>query len=126
MTIAILVLAIIVITHNESQLVQGQNNLINNNSSISADICTRSNIPGQYEVILSDSIVNNPKALEDALSDLTQKVNSSGIKVVNVLENIGILIIKSSNQQLLDKVINNLRNDSRVADVEQSQYNCAF
>jgi hypothetical protein len=42
----------------------------------------------------------------------------SGVKVTNVLENIGIFGIESVNQQLLNKVIDDLRHDPRIASVQ--------
>jgi hypothetical protein len=85
-------------------------------NSISNKSCSR--LPGQYDVTLSDSIMQNPNAIKSVLDDLTQKVVRSGVKVTNVLESIGIFGIKSMNQQLLNKVIDDLRHDPRIASVQ--------
>lgn len=93
---------------------------ITSQSQISISNKSCSGLPGQYDVTLSDSVMQNPNTIKSVLNDLTQKVVRSGVKVTNVLENIGIFGIKSMNQQLLNKVIDDLRHDPRIASVQRT------
>lgn len=113
---------------------QDNNHLSNinrtNNSTLNSDYftmdksCTK--IPNQYTVTLNDRLMSNPETLNASLKELKKNVTDSGVNVTNVFENIGVLVINSTHSQLLDKVVQGLRNDSRIRSVEQSVCVSAF
>jgi uncharacterized protein with ACT and thioredoxin-like domain len=74
----------------------------------------------QVLITLKDnSITRTPKGLEDVLNKLTAKVESEGAKVIYVYKySIKGLAIKAPNQQILGKLLNDLRSNSMVASVE--------
>lgn len=58
--------------------------------------------------------------LKHTLDELVYKLNSSGIKIVNVLENTGIIIIEPVDNKIFYKISNELKNDVRVKSIEKS------
>jgi hypothetical protein len=119
------ILSAIVVPINFMQPTQSQNGLPIefSTSNISSNIINDNQCPDgkkQYEVTLSDSIVSDPGALESTIVQLNMKLNNSGIKVVDILENIGVLVITSENQRIIEKAVDDLRSDPRVVSVELS------
>jgi uncharacterized protein with ACT and thioredoxin-like domain len=77
-------------------------------------------IADQYIITLKDNnITRTSKGLEEVLKNLTAKVESEGAKVIYVYKysNKG-LAIKAPNQQILGKLLNDLRSNSMIASVE--------
>ena len=74
----------------------------------------------QLLITLKDnSITRTPKGLEDVLNNLTARVESEGAKVIYVYKySIKGLAIKAPNQQILGKLLNDLRSNSMVASIE--------
>jgi hypothetical protein len=78
-------------------------------------------ISGQYEVVLKDELMQDPANAKRILDMLSQKAKSSGVEVTNIFESIGIFVIKSSNHQQLDNVVNELKTDPNVKSINTSQ-----
>jgi Peptidase inhibitor I9 len=97
-------------------------NTIKNNNNIMkrTEVEANKTIADQYIITLKDnSITRTPKGLEDVLNNLTVKVESEGAKVIYVYKySIKGLAIKAPNQQILGKLLNDLRSNSMVASVE--------
>jgi hypothetical protein len=74
-------------------------------------------VEGQYDVTLNNTSVSNSETIKTSITQLTMALNSSGITVVDVLENVGIIIVKSENQHF-DNIVTDLRADPRVKSVE--------
>lgn len=120
-----IILSAIILPINFLQPVHSQNGLLGefSTSNMSSDIINDNQCPDegkQYEVTLSDSIVSDSGVLKNTLFQLKGELNNSGIKVVNILENIGVMVITSENQRLIDKTVGDLRKDPRVTSVELS------
>jgi hypothetical protein len=75
-------------------------------------------VEGQYDVTLNNTSASNSETIKTSITQLTKALNSSGITVVDVLENVGIIIVKSENQHLMDNIVTDLRGDPRVISVE--------
>ena len=85
-------------------------------------------IADQYIITLKDNtITRTPKGLEDVLNNLTAKVESQGAKVIYVYKySLKGLTIKVPNQQILEKLLNDLRSNSMVAAIEPDKSVHAF
>jgi hypothetical protein len=97
-------------------------NAIKNNNNITnrTKVDANKTIADQYIITLKDnSITRTPKGLEDVLNNLTAKVKSEGAKVIYVYKySIKGLTIKVPNQQILEKLFNDLKSNSMVATIE--------
>jgi hypothetical protein len=104
------------IAHNDNMNATKNDNNIMNMIEVDAN----NTIADQYIITLKDnSITRNPKGLEDALGNLTAKVESEGAKVMYVYKySIKGLTIKVPDQQILEKLLNDLRSNSLVASIE--------
>jgi Peptidase inhibitor I9 len=119
--------------HNKqpSQLTE-QNSLMvlliaDTNTSITNINITNKTISDQYIITLKNDLIRTPKAVEDALGNLTAKVQSEGAKVIYVYNySIKGIAIKIPNQQILEKLLKDLRNDTRVANIEPDKTVKAF
>src|SRR5919202_1296671 len=88
-----------------------KNNIINKTK-----IDANKTISDQYIITLKADVTRTPKGLQDALDNLTAKVESEGAKVIYVYKySTKGLAIKVPNQQILEKLLNDLRKDSRIA-----------
>jgi hypothetical protein len=97
------------------------------NTSITNINITNKTISDQYIITLKNDLIRTPKAVEDALGNLTAKVQSEGAKVIYVYNySIKGIAIKIPNQQILEKLLKDLRNDSRVANIEPDKTVKAF
>jgi hypothetical protein len=100
----------------------GKNNIMNKTST---DV--NNTISDQYIITLKDEVTRTPKGLEDALNNLTAKVQSDGAKVIYVYKySTKGLAIKVPSQQILEKLLNDLRRDPRVAAIEPDKTVQAF
>ena len=75
-------------------------------------------LSGQYEVILLDYNKSNPESVK-LLDEVVNKINSSGIEIINVLDNLGVITIKSSDEQLINNLKEEFINDKQIT-IEQS------
>jgi hypothetical protein len=99
-----------------------KNNIINKTK-----IDANKTISDQYIITLKADVTRTPKGLQDALDNLTAKVESEGAKVIYVYKySIEGLAIKVPNQQILEKLLNDLRMDSRIASIEPDKSVQAF
>jgi hypothetical protein len=97
------------------------------NTSITNINITNKTISDQYIITLKNDLIRTPKALEDALGNLTAKVQSEGARVIYIYNySIKGIAIKIPNQQILEKLFKDLRNDSRVANIEPDKTVKAF
>jgi hypothetical protein len=112
------------ISHNNNT------NAIKNNNSIktTTKVDMNKTIADQYIITLKDNtITRTPKGLEDVLNNLTAKVESQGAKVIYVYKySIKGLALKVPNQQILEKLLNDLRSNSMVAAIEPDKSVHAF
>jgi Peptidase inhibitor I9 len=100
---------------------------IKNNMMNKTKLNVNKTISDQYVITLKDTVTRTPKDLEDALNNLTAKVQGEGAKVVYVYKySIKGLAIKVPNQQILEKLLNDLRKDSMVAAIEPDKTVQAF
>ena len=100
----------------------GKNNIMNKTST---DV--NNTISDQYIITLKDEVTRTPKGLQDALDNLTAKVQSDGAKVIYVYKySTKGLAIKVPSQQILEKLLNDLRRDPRVAAIEPDKTVQAF
>ena len=76
-------------------------------------------ISGQFIITLKDEVTRSPKGLEDTLDSLSAKVLSEGAKVIYVYKySTKGLAIKVPNQQVLEKLLSDLKKDPRIANIE--------
>ena len=75
-------------------------------------------LSGQYEIILLDYNKSNPESVK-SLDEVVNKINSSGIEIINVLDNLGVITIKSSDEQLINNLKEEFINDKQIK-IEQS------
>jgi hypothetical protein len=81
----------------------------------------------QYIITLKDEVTRTPESLQNALDNLTAKVQSEGAKVIHIYKHsIKGLAIKVPNEQILAKLLDNLRNDPSVATIEPDRIAHAF
>jgi hypothetical protein len=100
---------------------------IKNNMMNKTKLNVNKTISDQYVITLKDTVTRTPKDLEDALNNLTAKVQGEGAKVVYEYKySIKGLAIKVPNQQILEKLLNDLRKDSMVAAIEPDKTVQAF
>lgn len=89
------------------------------NITISEKMDGNITIPDQYVITLKDEVSRTPESLQNALDNLTAKVQSEGAKVIYVYKQaIKGLAIKVPDQHILAQLIKDLRNDPRVAAIE--------
>jgi hypothetical protein len=101
--------------------------IIKNNTMDNTKVNSNKTISDQYVITLKDTVTRTPKDLENALNNLTAKVQGQGAKVIYVYKySIKGLAIKVPNQQILEKLFNDLRNDSMVAAIEPDKTVQAF
>ena len=101
--------------------------IIKNNTMDDTKVNSNKTISDQYVITLKDTVTRTPKDLENALNNLTAKVQGQGAKVIYVYKySIKGLAIKVPNQQILEKLFNDLRNDSMVAAIEPDKTVQAF
>jgi hypothetical protein len=112
------------IAYNNNTNATKNNNNIMNGTKVDAN----KTIADQYIITLKDnSITRTPNGLEDVLNNLTAKVESEGAKVISVYKySIKGLTIKVPNQQILEKLLNDLRSNSMVAAIEPDKSVHAF
>jgi Peptidase inhibitor I9 len=110
------------------QLIAVDNNTTNKNNIVNETrIDTNKTISGQYIITLKAEVTRTSKGLQDALDNLTAKVQSEGAKVMYVYKySTKGLAIKVPNQQILEKLLNDLRKDSSVAAIEPDKTVQAF
>ena len=100
---------------------------IKNNIMNETKVNANKTISDQYIITLKDTVTRTPKDLGDALDNLTAKVQGEGAKVIYVYKySIKGLAIKVPNQQILEKLLNDLRKDSMVAAIEPDKTVQAF
>jgi hypothetical protein len=100
---------------------------IDNNGVNRTKIGLNNTLPDQYIITLKDEVTRTPKGLEDALDNLTAKVQTDGAKVIYVYKySTKGLAIKVPSQQILEKLLNDLRRDPRVAAIEPDKTVQAF
>ena len=98
-----------------------------NNTTISKNMDGNIMISDQYIITLNDEVSRNPESLQNALDNLTAKVQSEGAKVIYVYkEAIKGLAIKVPDQDILSQLLKDLRNDPRVASIEPDKNMRAF
>jgi hypothetical protein len=101
--------------------------IIKNNTMDNTKVNSNKTISDQYVITLKDTVTRTPKDLENALNNLTAKVQGQGAKVIYVYKySINGLAIKVPNQQIPEKLFNHLRNDSMVAAIEPDKTVQAF
>jgi subtilisin len=84
-------------------------------------------IPNQYLVLLKGYIADNHESSLNSLQDLTDKVKSMGVGVLDVYENIiQGFAMKAPNEQVLSQVLTILSTDPRIGVIEQDQTIVAF
>ena len=112
----------LIIHNNNTNAINNNNNTMNRTK-----VDANKTIADQYIITLKDnSITRTPKGLEDALNNLTAKVQSEGAKVIYVYKySIKGLTIKVPNQHIL-KLLNDLRSDSMIATIESDKSVHAF
>ena len=89
------------------------------NITISEKMDGNITISDQYIITLKDEVSRTPESLQNALDNLTAKVQSEGAKVIHVYKQaIKGLAIKVPDQHILAQLIKDLRNDPRVAAIE--------
>ena len=99
---------------------------VDNASTVKHNIMNKT-ISDQYIITLKDEVTHTANGLQDALDNLTAKVQSEGAKVIYVYKySTKGLAIKVPNQQILEKLLNDLRKDSRIAAIEQDKAVQAF
>ena len=99
-----------------------KNNIMNKTST---DV--NKTISDQYIITLKDEVTRTPKGLQDALDNLTAKVQSEGAKVIYVYKySTKGLAIKVPSQEILEKLLDDLRRDPRVAAIEPDKTVQAF
>jgi Peptidase inhibitor I9 len=109
------------------QLIAVDNTTNKNNIVNETRIDTNKTISGQYIITLKAEVTRTSKGLQDALDNLTAKVQSEGAKVMYVYKySTKGLAIKVPNQQILEKLLNDLRKDSSVAAIEPDKTVQAF
>jgi hypothetical protein len=112
------------IAHNNNTSATKSNNNITNETKVDAN----KTIADQYIITLKDnSITRTPTGLEGVLNNLTAKVESEGAKVISVYKySIKGLTIKVPNQQILEKLLNDLKSNSMVSAIEPDKSVHAF
>jgi len=101
--------------------------VVQNNTTISKNMDGNIMISDQYIITLNDEVSRNPESLQNALDNLTAKVQSEGAKVIYVYkEAIKGLAIKVPDQDILSQLLKDLRNDPRVASIEPDKNMRAF
>jgi Peptidase inhibitor I9 len=89
------------------------------NITIAKNVNGNMTISDQYIITLNDNVSRTPESLENALDNLTKKVQSEGAKVIYVYkEAIKGLAIKVPDQHILAQLLKDLRNDPKVAAIE--------
>ena len=89
---------------------------LDKNLSNSIDACLKKD--NTYIITLNEFLEG--KDLKNTINDFVFKINSSGIKIVDVLEKTGIIIIKPTENNFCDLLLNELKNDSRIKSIEKS------
>ena len=99
-----------------------QNNIMNQTK-----IGSNNTISGQYIIILKDEVTRTAKGLQDTLDNLTAKVLNEGAKVIYVYKySTKGLAIRVPSQQVLEKLLNDLKKDPRIASIEPDKSVQAF
>ena len=89
------------------------------NVTIAKNVNGNTTISDQYIITLNDNVSRTPESLENALDNLTRKVQSDGAKVIYVYKQaIKGLAIKVPDQHTLAQLLKDLRNDPKVAAIE--------
>ena len=89
------------------------------NITIAKNVNGNMTISDQYIITLNDNVSRTPESLENALDNLTRKVQSDGAKVIYVYKQaIKGLAIKVPDQHTLAQLLKDLRNDPKVAAIE--------
>jgi hypothetical protein len=100
---------------------------IDNNAANQTKIGLNNTLPDQYIITLKDEVNRSPKSLQVVLDNLTAKVQNDGAKVLYVYKySIKGLAIKVPNQQVLEKLLIDLKKDSRIASIEPDKTMRAF
>jgi hypothetical protein len=100
---------------------------IKNNAMDNTKVNSNNTISDQYVITLKDNVTRTPKDLENALNKLSAKVQGEGAEVIYVYKySIKGLAIKVPNQQILEKLFNDLKKDSMVAAIEPDKTVQAF
>jgi hypothetical protein len=68
---------------------------------------------GQYEITLINYDKTKPESVK-LRDEVVNKVNSFGIEIDYVLENIGVITIKSSDEQLINKLKDDFGNQIKI------------
>ena len=98
-----------------------------NNISIAKNMQANITISDQYIITLRDEVSRTPQSLQNALDNLTFKIQSDGAKVIYVYKQaIKGLAIKVPDQHILAQLLKDLKNDPRVAAIEPDKTMQAF
>jgi hypothetical protein len=98
-----------------------------NNISIAKNMEGNRTISDQYIITLKDEVTRTPQSLQNALDNLTAKIQSEGAKVIYVYKQaIKGLAIKVPDQHMLAQLFKDLKNDPRVAAIEPDKTMQAF
>ena len=93
------------------------------NITIAKNMDRNITISDQYIITLKDEVSSTPESLQNALDNLTAKVQSQGAKVIYIYKQaIKGLAIKVPDQHMLAQLLKDLRNDPRVATIEPVSY----
>jgi uncharacterized FlaG/YvyC family protein len=97
------------------------------NTTIAKNTDGNITISDQYIITLKEEVSRTPESLQNALDNLTTKVQSVGAKVIYVYKQaIKGLAIKVPDQHILPQLLKDLRNDPRVAAIEPDKTMHAF
>jgi hypothetical protein len=89
------------------------------NTTIAKNMDGNIRISDQYIITLKNEVSRTPESLQNALDNLTAKVQSEGAKVIFVYKQaIKGLAIKVPDQHILAQLLKDLRDDPRVASIE--------